>query len=112
MNSMLCIQEELEQMSVVQASSAPPCSGAVYQDGTAPGPMSGALPPGADTSDSSPDTTQQPMNSKQNGWIHGIFGCLRPVLSIIGKATNNEIKGNQQGIYSQLFQLERIVIYD
>lgn len=36
--------------------------------------------------DSSPDTPQPayPEAAKQ-GWINGIFGCLRPVLSIIGK---------------------------
>ncbi|KAG5867706.1 hypothetical protein JTB14_019123 [Gonioctena quinquepunctata] len=34
--------------------------------------------------DSSPDTPQPGHDIKQ-GWINGIFGCLRPVLSIIGK---------------------------
>lgn len=36
--------------------------------------------------DSSPDTPQPafPEAAKQ-GWMNGIFGCLRPVLSIIGK---------------------------
>lgn len=36
--------------------------------------------------DSSPDSPQPayPGTAKQ-GWMNGIFGCLRPVLSIIGK---------------------------
>ncbi|KAJ8954615.1 hypothetical protein NQ318_003149 [Aromia moschata] len=34
--------------------------------------------------DSSPDTPQPAYDIKQ-GWMNGIFGCLRPVLSIIGK---------------------------
>lgn len=36
--------------------------------------------------DSSPDTPQPayPEVAKP-GWMNGIFGCLRPVLSIIGK---------------------------
>lgn len=95
---MLCIQEELEQMSVVQPSSAPP-GGAVYQEGGYVVPMGPMSDTGGghhrEDTDSSPEATQ-PVDSKQHGWIHGIFGCLRPVLSIIGKATNNEIKGNQQ----------------
>ncbi|CAH1155734.1 unnamed protein product [Phaedon cochleariae] len=37
--------------------------------------------------DSSPETPQPAYDPKQ-GWINGIFGCLRPVLSIIGKGVS------------------------
>lgn len=50
-----------------------------------------------------PDTVPQPAGSgpcavsdPKQGWMDGIFGCLRPVLSIIGKAGVNDIK-NQPG---------------
>lgn len=41
-----------------------------------------------------PDTPPPPYDIKQ-GWMTGIFGCLRPVLSIIGKG-GHEIR-NEQG---------------
>ncbi|CAH1123108.1 unnamed protein product [Ceutorhynchus assimilis] len=40
--------------------------------------------PGA-IQDSSPDTPQPNVYDLKQGWINGIFGCLRPVLGIIGK---------------------------
>ncbi|CAH1105459.1 unnamed protein product [Psylliodes chrysocephalus] len=40
--------------------------------------------PGA-CQDSSPDSPQPANYDLKQGWINGIFGCLRPVLSIIGK---------------------------
>jgi hypothetical protein len=46
--------------------------------------------------DSSPDTPQ-PAYDLNKGWITGILGCLRPVLSIIGKGAVNEIKNIHQG---------------
>lgn len=83
---MLCIQEELEQMNIQPNNS--PEGLQLNRQQTTP-----------EDSDSSPACSQNPINSKQQGWINGIFGCLRPVLSIIGKAGTNEIKGNQQGTY-------------
>lgn len=47
--------------------------------------------------DSSPDTPQPAPYDLNKGWITGIFGCLRPVLSIIGKGAVNEIKNSHQG---------------
>lgn len=76
---MLCIQEELGQLSV------------------------GANPihiQTLDSSDSSQETTikvEAPAMGKE-GWIDGLLGCLRPVWTIIGKATANEIKGHHQGM--------------
>lgn len=47
---------------------------------------------GPDTSPGSPQPTAYDLNK---GWITGIFGCLRPVLSIIGKTAINDV--NSQG---------------
>lgn len=74
---MLCIQEELGQLSV------------------------GAPPPPVqtqETSDSSQEATLKidPNNTGKEGWIDGLLGCLRPVWTIIGKAAANEIKGHHQ----------------
>lgn len=33
--------------------------------------------------------------SKANGWMDGLFGCMRPVLSLIGKAAVMEMKNKQ-----------------
>ncbi|GLH09787.1 Mitogen-activated protein kinase kinase kinase [Gryllus bimaculatus] len=38
---------------------------------------------------------QDPSTAHHAGWIDGLLGCLRPVWTIIGKATANEIKGCQ-----------------
>lgn len=80
---MLCIQDELGQLSL-QKPSADPVKVAI----NIPGAMC--------NNDSSPETPQPAYAHKQGWmWVGGIFGCLRPVLSIIGKAGVNEIKGNQ-----------------
>lgn len=31
------------------------------------------------------------------GWFNGLLGCLRPVWTIIGKATSNDLKNQQSG---------------
>lgn len=77
--SMLCIQDEMGQLSIHQPGERPKVSISV---------------PEALCNDSSPDTPQPAFALKQ-GWMEGIFGCLRPVWSIIGKANAHEIKGNQ-----------------
>lgn len=47
--------------------------------------------------DSSPDTPQPNAYDLKQGWMNGIFGCLRPVLSIIGKGVQDNKNG--QGKY-------------
>lgn len=79
-SSMLCIQDELSQLSLQKSS---------------PDSEKVAVNIPVNVSDSSPDTPQQAFADK-GGWMNSVlFGCLRPVLSIIGKAGVNEIKGNQ-----------------
>lgn len=79
--SVLCIQEQIGQLSI-----HPPVGECPKVSVTMPEPLC--------NNDSSPDTPQPAFALKQ-GWMDGIFGCLRPVLSIIGKANAHEIKGNQ-----------------
>ncbi|XP_018323033.1 mitogen-activated protein kinase kinase kinase 13 isoform X2 [Agrilus planipennis] len=82
-NSMICIQDRLGQINIHHQ---------VHNDSQK---IAISVPDGAicNNNDSSPETPQVPYNKQ--GWMEGIFGCLRPVLSIIGKANANEIKGNQ-----------------
>lgn len=77
---MICIQDELGQLSL--------------QKGCNDSTKVAISIPNAGVNDSSPETPQQAFALKQ-GWMDSVFGCLRPVLSIIGKAGVNEIKGNQ-----------------
>lgn len=81
---MLCIQDELGQLSLQKAPGDS-------------GKMAVVNIPGAmcNNNDSSPETPQPAFPHKGGWWEGGIFGCLRPVLSIIGKGGVNEIKGNQ-----------------
>ncbi|XP_015509482.1 mitogen-activated protein kinase kinase kinase 12 isoform X1 [Neodiprion virginianus] len=90
-NSMLCIQEELGQLSGIAGgltiaspheiplpnSSTTESNSKSSGSGTKCSPVSGTL------------------DAQRSGWIEGIFGCLRPVWTIIGKAAVNEIKGHQ-----------------
>ncbi|XP_048515240.1 mitogen-activated protein kinase kinase kinase 12 isoform X1 [Athalia rosae] len=91
-NSMLCIQEELGQLSGIAGGL------------TIASPHEIPLPDSSNTesadSKSSESTTKcspgtGTLDAQRSGWIEGIFGCLRPVWTIIGKAAVNEIKGHQ-----------------
>ncbi|XP_045462128.1 mitogen-activated protein kinase kinase kinase 13-B isoform X2 [Harmonia axyridis] len=81
-SSMLRIQSELEQFTIHKSSSEP----AVAIDIPAKG-LQNVSPFGT------PDTPPPPYDIKQ-GWMTGIFGCLRPVLSIIGKG-GHEIRNDE-----------------
>uniref|UniRef100_A0A0A9XW76 Mitogen-activated protein kinase kinase kinase dlk-1 n=1 Tax=Lygus hesperus TaxID=30085 RepID=A0A0A9XW76_LYGHE len=50
------------------------------------------------TTTSSSDTTPDGDSTSvvERSWVEGLLGCLRPVLTIINKATSNEIKGPKQ----------------
>ncbi|KAK9886828.1 hypothetical protein WA026_018480 [Henosepilachna vigintioctopunctata] len=81
-SSMLRIQSQLEQFTIHKSSSEP----AVAIDIPTKG-LQNVSPFGT------PDTPPPPYDIKQ-GWMTGIFGCLRPVLSIIGKG-GHEIRNEQ-----------------
>ncbi|XP_039285893.1 mitogen-activated protein kinase kinase kinase 12 isoform X2 [Nilaparvata lugens] len=125
--SMLCIQEELGQLSLKAASVSGsggyhqhyPYPYPPYSDPHHPATVTGCLqlvpPPGA--AEGSEDSTSSPggmsggvggfgggmlhcppppVGLKEGGWVDGLLGCLRPVWTIIGKATANEIKAHHQ----------------
>lgn len=90
-NSILCIKEELGQLSLQSSSpkeEPPPeeqCDDNSHDDSTKQSPSS----PGVSVD------YQNPSAAQHAGWIDGLLGCLRPVWTIIGKAAANEIKGRQ-----------------
>jgi len=108
--SMLCIQEELGQLGI-NGKSAGAVDCADHLPGKVPSPASpdGGLCFGQDGDNSSPDDGPHCApglglglggfgvpGQPRDGWVAGLFGCLRPIIgTIIGKATVNEIKANQ-----------------
>ncbi|XP_017767959.1 PREDICTED: mitogen-activated protein kinase kinase kinase 12 isoform X3 [Nicrophorus vespilloides] len=102
-DSMLCIQDELGQLNLNNnLNGGGGGGGGVGVEGGENAdhhqhrpvvPLTISVPGAAQGYDSSsPDT---PQTARKQGWMQGIFGCLQPVLSIIGKSGTNEIKGNQ-----------------
>lgn len=95
--SMLCIHEELNQLSTEQQSPVTAC-------GVPLGVVS--LPPVRSPSDQSL-TNPRPHSAKElevayregatrgspGGWFDGLLGCLRPVWSILNTATTDDRKG-------------------
>lgn len=87
---MLYIGEEIGQLHIQQKPKNPSVVAINVPGGT------------ESCGDSSPEITQANQALKQ-GWIDGIFGCLRPMLSMFGKGGVNEIKGSQ-GTYMKVLQ--------
>lgn len=100
---MLCIQEELGHLSLQGSTtreSPPPYSpplndphGHGLARALSPIPGFSAPLPEACSEDSSGPSVEyfDPIN--RPGFLDGLIGCLRPVWTIIGKATTNELKG-------------------
>ncbi|KAJ9575617.1 hypothetical protein L9F63_007551 [Diploptera punctata] len=91
-NSILCIKEELGQLSLQVTSpkeEPPPPAEAQDADSNDNSSKESASSPGVSVD------YQDPSAAQRAGWIDGLLGCLRPVWTIIGKAAANEIKGKQ-----------------
>jgi hypothetical protein len=86
---MLCLQEELNKVSLVNSKSP------VDDNARALSPIPIKI---VESEESSPSVEFH--NPATVGFFDGLFGCLRPVLTIIGKATASELKG--QGTHSVL----------
>ncbi|XP_049785230.1 mitogen-activated protein kinase kinase kinase 13 isoform X1 [Schistocerca cancellata] len=87
-NSILCIQEELGQLSGSPTAAEECCGGGNSPLGAqAPSPPP---PAQAEVCSAGPRGPQD-----RAGWIDGLIGCLRPVWTIIGKAASHEIKSKQ-----------------
>lgn len=99
---MLCIHEELNQLSTEQQSPVTAC-------GVPLGVVS--LPPVRSPSDQSL-TDRRPHSAKEfdvayregatraspGGWFDGLLGCLRPVWSILNTASADERKGQGKAV--------------
>jgi len=66
---------------------------------TAPAPMTSTNPSPSKSAPASPTQAMDSSvevsyreNSSQRGFFEGLLGCLRPVWTIIGKATQAELK--------------------
>jgi hypothetical protein len=79
---MLCLQEELNKVSLVNSKSP------VDDNARALSPIPIKI---VESEESSPSVEFQ--NPATVGFFDGLFGCLRPMLTIIGKATASELKG-------------------
>jgi hypothetical protein len=87
----LCIKEELGQLSLQSSSPKEEPPPEEPSDETSHDNSSKQSAPSAGVS----FDCQNPSAAQHAGWIDGLLGCLRPVWTIIGKATANELKGRQ-----------------
>lgn len=101
---MLCIQEELGHLSLQStARLSPPPPHDPNLPCSDPGNNARALSPvpGGVGNNNSEDSSAASVEYKGTdaarlGFFDGLLGCLRPVWTIIGKATANELKGQGQ----------------
>lgn len=108
---MLCIQEELGQLSGIADCAA-------ITD-----PREVQLPNGHTNSGSSSDTAKcapgsGSLDSQRSSWVEGILGCMRPVWTMLSKAAVNEkMKGNSSEAptkiisYAPLFSLAILLFF-
>lgn len=95
---MLCLEDDVEKMSLDSISKPPLDSTDSSVDEELPvGPIL--------------QVEHDPRNTVTNemGWIDGLLGCLRPVWTIIGKVTTNEMKATLQGTVLHLLLWIRLV---
>ncbi|XP_074651356.1 mitogen-activated protein kinase kinase kinase 13-A-like [Tubulanus polymorphus] len=95
-NSMLCLEQEIDKMSLTNdpVSCSTKASTSASSSGTATyttqSPQSNPLSP---TSENGSETLDIGYRAGgQRGFFEGLLGCLRPVWTIIGKATQAELK--------------------
>ncbi len=94
--SMLCLEQEIEHLSLSPTKTNTVAVGPVSPSSTAT-----THAPTATTKSAPTSPTHDPhhdvgyRDGRQSGFFEGLLGCLRPVWTIIGKATQAELK--QQG---------------
>nr|XP_018916705.1 PREDICTED: mitogen-activated protein kinase kinase kinase 13 [Bemisia tabaci]XP_018916706.1 PREDICTED: mitogen-activated protein kinase kinase kinase 13 [Bemisia tabaci] len=92
-NRVLCLEDDVEKMSLDSISKPPLDSTDSSVDEELPvGPIL--------------QVEHDPRNTVTNemGWIDGLLGCLRPVWTIIGKVTTNEMKATLQDDWEIAFE--------
>lgn len=92
---MLCIQEELNQLSGI--GSGDPTI--IISD-----PCDTQLPVSSDTNSSDVASKITPgsgsLDPQRSSWVEGILGCMRPVWTMLSKAAVNEkLKAHQSKYY-------------
>ncbi|XP_011641942.1 mitogen-activated protein kinase kinase kinase 12 isoform X1 [Pogonomyrmex barbatus] len=91
-NSMLCIQEELAQLSEIAGSP----ERLITELREVQLPNSNHLNSASNSSDAATKcaTGSESIDSQRSSWVEGILGCMRPVWTMLSKAAINEkIKG-------------------
>ncbi|KAF4524846.1 hypothetical protein B566_EDAN014697 [Ephemera danica] len=100
--SMLCIQDELSHLSIQGSRESPPPYSPPLNDpdglarALSPTPGISNAPVPEACSDSSGPSVEYYDPMIRPGFFDGLIGCLRPVWTIIGKATTNELKGEAE----------------
>lgn len=92
---MLCIQEELGQMGIQNDLPYKPGADEPVTDSSAENTCPNRWPP---------NVNGFGHGSKPVGWMDGILGCMRPVLSLIGKANVIEKGVKQQEFWEIPFE--------
>ncbi|XP_011299586.1 mitogen-activated protein kinase kinase kinase 13 isoform X2 [Fopius arisanus] len=106
--SMLCIQDELGQLSNIDVGSNLSIDG--VKDPQTIENEAGYDLPGDSKSESSEDTSQHgqtsvSMEPQKSSWVEGIFGCMKPVWTFISKPVVSEkIKGPSDDHWEILFE--------
>ncbi|XP_015121713.1 mitogen-activated protein kinase kinase kinase 13 isoform X1 [Diachasma alloeum] len=106
-NSMLCIQDELGQLSNIAVGSSLSIGG-IKDQGIKH--EAGYDPPGDSKSESSEDTSQNgqssgTMETQKPSWMEGILGCMKPVWTLISKPVVSEkMKGSPDDHWEILFE--------
>ncbi|XP_025990475.1 mitogen-activated protein kinase kinase kinase 13 isoform X5 [Solenopsis invicta] len=91
-NSMLCIQEELAQLSEITGSP----ERLITELREVQLPNNNHLNSASNSSDAATKCASgsESMDSQRSSWVEGILGCMRPVWTMLSKAAINEkIKG-------------------
>lgn len=107
--SMLCIQEELGQLSGIAVGPAVSCSARDSQIAQIARVASARSESESNTNSSDSATkcggpVSGTLDTQKTSWLEGVLGCMRPVFALLSKAGGNEkIKGNQGRLLFFLF---------
>ena len=112
--SMLCLEHDLDNLTLHPAANHSLCP-------ASSGSSSSSADSSPSPSKSAPASPTQQMDSSvevgyrgedaQRGFFEGLLGCLRPVWTIIGKATAAELKNQGQGLINYATHILPVWIY-
>lgn len=95
---MACIQRELDEMSLPPGEQYFRSSEHIneLQQHHQPDPNGTTIHNGCQNR-WAPNVPFGGLNGRQNSWIDGLFGCIRPVMSLLGKSNITDLKQDQDG---------------